>query len=68
MKRNTHREMVAEFLGTDPVEFSLAKRAEGLTLQQIARELFLATDGKVDVSFSTVRNWLNGQDGEGDAA
>ncbi len=68
MKRNTHREMVEEFLGADPVEFSLGKRAEGMTLQQIAREIFLATDGKVDVSFSTVRNWLNGQNGEGDAA
>ncbi len=64
MKRNTHREMVSEFLGVDPVEFSAQKRSEGLTLQQIAREIFLATDGKVDVSFSTVRNWLAPENGD----
>ncbi len=59
MKRNTHRQMVAEFLGADPVAFARTKRAEGLTLQQIAAALFDATDGKVDVAFSTIRNWLN---------
>ncbi len=59
MKRNTHRQMVAEFLGADPVEFARTKRSEGLTYQQIARALFKATNGKVDVSFSTIRNWLN---------
>ncbi len=58
MKRSTHRQMVAEVLGGDPVEFSRLKRAEGLTYQAIARELYIATGGKVDVSFSTVRNWL----------
>ncbi len=62
MKRNAHRQMVAEFLGGDPVQFASLKRAEGLTLQQIARELYLATGGKVDVSFSTIRKWLMEQE------
>ncbi len=68
MKRNTHRTMVAEILGSDPVEFSRTKRGEGFTLQQIARELYEATNGKVDVSYSTIRNWLLEEPTNGSAA
>ncbi len=68
MKRNPHRVMVAEILGSDPVEFSRTKRAEGFTLQQIARELYQATNGKVDVAYSTVRNWLLEEPTNGSAA
>ncbi len=58
MKRNPHREMATLILGEDPVEFVRAKRAEGLTYQDIARELYTETDGKLNISFNTVGNWL----------
>ncbi len=60
MKRSAYLELAAHRLGGDPLAFVRTKRDEGLSYQAIARELYLATEGKVDVSFSTVRNWLNG--------
>ncbi len=57
-KRKVHRDLIRAVLGSDPISFARQKRDEGLTYQAIARELYLVTDGKVDVSFSTIRNWL----------
>lgn len=59
MKRQAHREMVSVLLGSDAVEWARELREGGFTYEQIARELFITTNGKVDVSFSTIRNWLN---------
>ncbi len=59
MKRDAYLELVGFHLGGDALTFVRERREKGSTYQKIARDLYLATDGKVDVSFSTIRNWLN---------
>lgn len=63
MKRNAYLELVAFHLNEDALSFVRRHREQGRSYQAIARELYLATDGKIDVSFSTVRNWLNASNG-----
>lgn len=45
-------------LGGNFAERLNAWRSEGQSYEWIARELHRLTDGQVDVTFSTVRNWL----------
>lgn len=34
------------------------QHSAGLSYEQIARELYRLTDGQVDVSYQTIKNWL----------
>lgn len=38
-------------------DFVLTRRAEGMAWRLIEREIWVATDGQVDVTFETLRNW-----------
>ena len=38
-------------------DFVLSRRSENVAWRRIERDLFLATDGQVDISFETLRQW-----------
>lgn len=44
-------------LGRDPVGWLHERRGAALSWRAIARELYLLTDGHVDVTDQTLRNW-----------
>lgn len=45
-------------LGTDVRDFIAQKRAEGRPWRFVARDLYDATDGQVDVTYETLRQWF----------
>lgn len=44
-------------LGRDVRDFISERRAEGRAWRYIARDLYDATDGQVDVTYETLRQW-----------
>lgn len=54
--------LARHLLGEEPRDFVIAQRADGKTLRAIARELWLRTDGEVDVSETTVLKWAEDED------
>lgn len=44
---------------TDLAKYLTDKRTEGLSYEQIARDLHDLTDGAVSVSFVTIRRWID---------
>ncbi len=54
--------LTKHLLGEEPRDFIEARRKEGKTLRAIARELWLKTDGEIDVSETTVMGWVNNGD------
>ena len=49
--------LASVLLGTDVREFIAQKRNEGRTWRFIARDLYEATSGQVDVTYETLRQW-----------
>lgn len=43
--------------GTTLADFITERRGTGLSFAKIARDLFVHTDGVVDVTGETIRNW-----------
>jgi hypothetical protein len=40
------------------VDFVASRRIDGMAWRRIARELYLATDKRIDVAHETLRNWF----------
>ncbi len=49
--------LAKHLLGEDPKSFIAARKAEGKTYRAITREMWLKTDGEIDVSETTVMGW-----------
>ena len=66
----TAAKRLADLLLGEPVETWIAQRREKkVAYRLIARELFEATDGEIDVTDNTIRNWLRyAEPNEPDAA
>lgn len=54
--------LAKHLLGEDPRTFIVAQRQDGKKLRAIAREMWLRTDGEIDVSETTVLNWAEGSE------
>lgn len=51
------RRLADHLLDGELDEFVLSRRAEGRAWRLIERDLWIATEGQVDVTFETLRNW-----------
>jgi hypothetical protein len=56
--RTVSKRLADVLLGQPVEEWLLQERAKGLSFRKIARELYLRTDGALDVSDQTLRTWL----------
>ena len=55
----TGTQRLADHLLKDGLRFYLAeKRHQGASLEQIARDIYYDTDRQVEITFTTVRRWL----------
>lgn len=58
MARGTPKQQLADALLPEPLdEWVHKQRARGRSWRQIERELYEATDNRVDVTAQTLRNW-----------
>lgn len=58
----THAFLLAEeILRQDPVEFIKAHRDRGLSWDSIAKEMWLATNRRVDINGVTVKAWTDNE-------
>lgn len=49
--------LAEHILGESVVDFIQARRAEGHAWRIVARDLYEATDGQIDVTYETLRSW-----------
>jgi len=42
-------------------QFVASRRLEGMSWRRVARDLYLATDKRIDVAHETLRNWFPGE-------
>lgn len=54
--------LAKHLLGEEPRKYIDERRAQGKTLRAIAREMWLQTNGEIDVSETTVMGWTNNGD------
>lgn len=50
--------LAKHLLGEDPRTYVETERAAGKTFRAIAREMWLKTDGEIDVSETTIMGWV----------
>ena len=57
------KQLASILLGDDgPVErFINERRAQGVAWRKVTRELYEATDRKIDISHETAREWVSGE-------
>lgn len=55
--RTATQRLASHLLGRDVRDFIAEKRTEGRAWRYIARDLYDATDGQVDVTYETLRQW-----------
>ncbi len=49
--------LATHLLGEPVAEFVTARRAEGRSWRFVARDLYDATGGQIDVTYETLRSW-----------
>lgn len=60
MQLNAHQRLAGIILGQPVVEFLGKSRAQNRSWRLIARDLYEATGGQIDVTPQTLRNWEHG--------
>lgn len=58
------QQLATMLLGRDVTEFINEKREHGRAWRFIARDLYDATDGQIDVTYETLRSWHFADPGE----
>ena len=54
------QKLASHLLGRDVREFIAERRAGGRAWRFVARDLYEATGGQIDVTYETVRGWAHG--------
>jgi hypothetical protein len=57
MRTNSNQQLATLILGYAVATFVNTRRAKGASWRIVARELYEATSGQVDVTPQTLRNW-----------
>lgn len=55
-------DLLLEREGSNLIDWLSARRSERDSYETIARKLYVLTDGEVDVSYTTVKRWLQDLD------
>jgi hypothetical protein len=61
---SSKRDAASDVLGRDVRDVIAEKRSQGVAYDRIARDLFVETNGRVDVTGQALRNWSKSDDSD----